>query len=72
MAFYLGGTSVNEFLLQRNIDLVARFAREKCIADPLCDPSAATRTLGSDRDGRDEEIGRIVIARALVTLTVDI
>lgn len=59
-----------ELLLQRDVDLVARFAREERVADSLRDSAAAVRVaVGRYRQGRHQEIGRIVIARARVALT---
>jgi hypothetical protein len=42
-------TSGVELVLQYNIDLVARLAREKCVADLLRDSSASIRVAGCDR-----------------------
>lgn len=69
--FAYGGlrTSEIDFPLQCNIDLIARFAREKRVADLLRGSSAAVRVARRDRQSRHQEISRVVIAWARVTLT---
>lgn len=62
-------TSAIELPLQHNVDLVARFTREKRIADLLRDSSAAVRVAGRDRQSRHQEVGWIVVAWANVALT---
>lgn len=55
--------------LQFDVDLVARLAREKHVADLLRDSTAAVRVAGRRRQGGHQKVRRIVIARTRVAST---